>query len=351
MSGRHRPDTDKKQNKQNKNKTKRKETIIKKLTAGVFAAILTVVGVGVANAEIASKQYVDDKVTAIDGVTGGLSDTVGQHTEAIAGLETNKVDKSAATKVDNAQNYQYVSAVSQTDGVISVERAGLNVAAVSGLQDELNAKLTGAALVGDFTADGTGIPNAGQVYDYMDASLLEIVENQADQTGQITALQNKDAALDKEITALKGADTTLTTNVGKVQGEVDAVETRVGTAEGKITTLESAKVANDTKNSEQDTAIGAAQASANKANTDLASVVTQVNANLANLVINPGDCTNEGARCVLTYDGTGFAWEVVARGDKDKNGTPDTATQEGAPAVTTAAQANVKDVTIAASQN
>ena len=64
---------------------------MKKLTAGIFATLLTMVSVDGAYAAIASSGYVDDKVgtvqTAVDTVEGNVSTlqtTVGQHTAQIA---------------------------------------------------------------------------------------------------------------------------------------------------------------------------------------------------------------------------------------------------------------------------
>ena len=60
---------------------------MKKLTAGIFATLLAVVSTGAANAEIASKGYVDDQVGTVSTQVGSLSTTVGQHTTQIAGKE------------------------------------------------------------------------------------------------------------------------------------------------------------------------------------------------------------------------------------------------------------------------
>ena len=64
---------------------------MKKLTAGIFATLLTVVAVGAAHAEIASKGYVDQQVgTKADATTvSSLQGTVSDHTTQIAG----KADK------------------------------------------------------------------------------------------------------------------------------------------------------------------------------------------------------------------------------------------------------------------
>lgn len=71
---------------------------MKKLTAGIFATLLAVVSTGAANAEIASKGYVDQQVgTKADATTvTSLSSTVSGHTSQIGTINTNlgkKADK------------------------------------------------------------------------------------------------------------------------------------------------------------------------------------------------------------------------------------------------------------------
>ena len=61
---------------------------MKKLTAGIFATLLAVVSTGAANAEIASKGYVDETVGAVSTEVDSLSTTVGQHTTQIGTINT-----------------------------------------------------------------------------------------------------------------------------------------------------------------------------------------------------------------------------------------------------------------------
>ena len=74
---------------------------MKKLTASIFASLLTVVTVGAANANIASQGYVDEKVgtvttaldskadqSALDTLTGRVSTNEG----SITALQTGKLD-------------------------------------------------------------------------------------------------------------------------------------------------------------------------------------------------------------------------------------------------------------------
>ena len=56
---------------------------MKKLTAGIFATLLAVVSTGAANAEIASKGYVDDQVGTVSSTVSTLQGTVSGHTTQI----------------------------------------------------------------------------------------------------------------------------------------------------------------------------------------------------------------------------------------------------------------------------
>ena len=60
---------------------------MKKLTAGIFATLLAVVSTGAANAEIASKGYVDDKVGGVSSTVSTLQGTVSGHTTSIGEIQ------------------------------------------------------------------------------------------------------------------------------------------------------------------------------------------------------------------------------------------------------------------------
>lgn len=77
---------------------------MKKLTAGIFAAILTIVGVSGANAEIASAKYVDDKVAGhVDTVTAALAGKVDKNANITAGTAT-KITYDAKGLVTKGEN-------------------------------------------------------------------------------------------------------------------------------------------------------------------------------------------------------------------------------------------------------
>ena len=89
---------------------------MKKLTAGIFATLLAVVSTGAANAEIASKGYVDQQVgTKADAATvTSLSSTVSGHTSQIGTINTNLEKK--ADKATTLSGYGITDAYTSAEG-------------------------------------------------------------------------------------------------------------------------------------------------------------------------------------------------------------------------------------------
>lgn len=89
---------------------------MKKLTAGIFATLLAVVSTGAANAEIASKGYVDQQVgTKADANTvSSLSSTVSGHTTQIGTINTNLEKK--ADKATTLSGYGITDAYTSAKG-------------------------------------------------------------------------------------------------------------------------------------------------------------------------------------------------------------------------------------------
>ena len=121
---------------------------MKKLTAGIFATLLTVVTVGAANAEIASKTYVDDQVgtrATTESVTNLTSTVTSQGTRLttaegeIDTLQTNSATKTElaeglAGKQDSAliKSAQYSANTTNDDAYPSVAAVANAITTVSG---------------------------------------------------------------------------------------------------------------------------------------------------------------------------------------------------------------------------
>lgn len=103
---------------------------MKKLTAGIFATLLAVVSTGAANAEIASKGYVDETVGAVSTEVDSLSTTVGQHTSQIGTINTTlegKVDDAdiadMLTKTEASTTYYTKAAGTALEGRVDAVEA------------------------------------------------------------------------------------------------------------------------------------------------------------------------------------------------------------------------------------
>ena len=169
---------------------------MKKLTAGIFATLLAVVSTGAANAEIASKGYVDDQVGTVSTQVGSLSTTVGQHTTQIAG----KADKATT-----------LAGYGITDGATKTE---------------LTEGLATKASQSDVTALTGRVTTAEGEIDALQAPTAQVAEGV---TGPVSGGTVYDA--------IEG----VTGNVGSVTGRVDTLEGEMDTAQSDISELQTDK--------------------------------------------------------------------------------------------------------------
>ena len=154
---------------------------MKKLTAGIFATLLTMVSVDGAYAAIASKGYVDDQVGEVSQTVTTLSGTVSGHTTQIA----NKADSSTVTalagRVDTAED--------EID-TLQTEVAGKQAAL--GFTPENSANKT-TTLSG--TSTDAQYPSAKAVWDTIQTETTGIA-NEADVTelkGRVSTLETASA--------------------------------------------------------------------------------------------------------------------------------------------------------------
>ena len=153
---------------------------MKKLTAGIFATLLTVVAVGAAHAEIASKGYVDQQVgTKADAATvSSLQGTVSGHTSQIGTIKEtiggygDIVTHDASEFATSAQGALADTAV-QPDDITNVERT-------TNKTTTLSAESTDAQY-----------PSAKAVYDTIQAETSDIAS-----TSDLSALQGRVSTLE-----------------------------------------------------------------------------------------------------------------------------------------------------------
>ncbi len=228
-----------------------------------------------------------------DAVTALKNGEIKANADAIDALEVLVGDTSVEAQVaagisgldvtDAAVEKQFVTSVSETDGKITVSRAALVAAdiptidqsQVNGLTDALNTKLsstdaantyqTKIAMATSETGDNTKYPSVG----YM----LDTINDTKTETG--SAIAAAQAAADA------------------AQDDADANKASI---EAEVTRAKAAESANATAAADAKSAADAAQATANAA------------------IPKPtGECLNTKNKCVLTFNGTVYTWEVIER--------------------------------------
>ncbi len=194
---------------------------MKKLTAGIFATLLTVVTVGAANAEIASKTYVDDQVgtrATTESVTilSGTVTSQGQRLTTAEGdidtLQANSATKTELTeglagKQDSAliKSAQYGDNTGNDDAYPSVKAVADAITTVSGNVTGVTEDITELqGTVADLEANKADKATTLQGYNITDAytktevdTALEAKANTAD----LGALAAKDTVSAAEIDA------------------------------------------------------------------------------------------------------------------------------------------------------
>ena len=138
---------------------------MKKLTAGIFATLLAVVSTGAANAEIASKGYVDEQVDTVEA-------TVGQHTSQIGTINTTLEGKVDDEDIADMQ----VKANLTTNAEWSTEKSA---------DDKYPSN---AAVNEAITAATSGLATSGKITE-IEGDITTIEGNITDIQGDVTQLQ------------------------------------------------------------------------------------------------------------------------------------------------------------------
>lgn len=238
---------------------------MKKLTAGIFATLLTVVTVGAAHAEIASKGYVDQQVgtkadastvTSLQGTVSGHTSQIGTINDTIGGYG-NIVTHDASEFATAAQGAKADTAVQP--------------AAITDMQVKTNLTTT---LSG--TSTDTQYPSAKAVWDTIQAETSDIAS-----TGDLSALTTRVTTAEGEIDTLQTdmAGKANTADLGDLAtldavGSAQITDGSVATADIADKAVTEAKLS-DTVNASLDKADTALQA------TDLAGYVTKTAADAA----------------------------------------------------------------------
>ena len=356
---------------------------MKKLTAGIFATLLAVVSTGAANAEIASKGYVDDQVGTVSTEVDTLSTTVDQHTSQIGTINTtigrygdivtHNVNEFATaaqgTKADTAVQPADITNVERTTNkttTLSAESTDAQYPSAKAVYDTIQAETSDIASSGDLSALTTRVGTL-ETASKTHATKTELTDGLAEKLDTATA-----ATTYATKTELAGKQNTITgvqleaLNSGITADKVEAYDgyaTQISgkldtaTADGKYAVKSTEDVAS-TASTKADTALtnigtltnlttdaktntvaainevateaAAAASAASAADTKAGQAQTaagaaQEAAEAAQATADgaipapDGECAKPANKCVLTYNNTVYAWEVIERGTSESS--------------------------------
>ncbi len=255
---------------------------MKKLTASIFASLLTVVTVGAANANIASQGYVDEKVgtvttaldskadqSALDTLTGRVSTNEG----SISALQTGKLDKTGtaakatadaagnvitttyATKAEIADlatdenlalkqdktdeglettNKTVVGAINEVRGTANTASSTASAAQADATQALEDAATAQSAAEAAQTAADSKLPTATYNSQVGTVTATNMGTTASTVVTAIKEVASEAATAQSTATAAQSAAGTAQAAAEAAQGDVDALEVRVGTAETDI---------------------------------------------------------------------------------------------------------------------
>ena len=327
---------------------------MKKLTASIFASLLTVVTVGAANANIASQGYVDEKVTTLNQSIGAKADQSALDTlsgrvdtaegdidtiQGTMGTYGDIVTKDAGDFATAAQGAKADTALQKsgelTEGNLLTTDASGNIidagakGALASMDAVGSAQITdGSITSADISATAaikktqleTGVQTSlgladtalqeGDLADYAKtAEVASTYETKANASATYETKTNAaatyatkeeiaDLATDENL-ALKQdkADNNLATTNKTVVGAINEVKTTADDANSAASAAQSAASAADSKAQAAQSAAEAAQETADAA-----------------IPAPDGECSNPTNKCVLTYNNSAYAWEVIERG-------------------------------------
>ena len=320
---------------------------MKKLTAGIFATLLTVVTVGVANADIASTAWVNSKIgevnTGVDHKIEGVQQTVNSQAAEIAELDEQVLG--LASEVENKLD---TATASQTYATKTALDAKADASALTALETEVGKKLDSTTASNTY-ATKTALDNK------LDKNLgtgksgqILTVGSDGAITSSATIAQGKVTGLTAALNAKANASD-LTTLQTEVDGKQDKLNTsqlsavnsgitasKVSTYDGynsKITTAtntantaktaadaateaaNAAKTAAETATSTADAAKSAADAATEAAQSAASSASSAVTS-ASKAIPKPADTeVNSDGVFVLTYNATNkeYAWERISR--------------------------------------
>ena len=233
---------------------------MKKLTAGIFAGILTIVTVNAADAAIASKAYVDQQRDVVKALTetnktdiAGLTQTVGGHTTDITNLKTDvegnttniSTLKGVVGENDQAGLRKEVADLKSTVGNLSGDGAG-------SVDNKIETAIGGL----DGNVTGTGVvTEISQTDGVLTATLRKVAKADLDET-LTSEIEGKMAKTAYDDATTMAADGTYAKKANTVGVNLTELDTQVKKNADDIVTANGKISANETSISNIDSKIG-----------------------------------------------------------------------------------------------
>ncbi len=303
---------------------------MKKLTAGIFTVMLGIVGMGAANAEIASKAYVDQttgsvetKVESLTQIVNANAGTAADNKEAIETLTSQLEGKADTSALDTLAGRVDANTASITtlngSGEGSVAKKITDALTPYAKTADVATQIQGATagLLSATDADAAYAPIATKDTADANKAAIEKLNGTAETAGSIlntlapyakTADVNASLADVNTEVGKKVSTDTYNTQIGVVN------PTNMGASASATTVVAGIKEANENvKRNEQN--ITANREAIDKS---LAELGTDVESRLP----RPTDaCADPKNKCVLVSAGKGnYTWEVIERGTSETSG-------------------------------
>ena len=307
---------------------------MKKLTAGIFATLLTVVTVGAANAEIASKTYVDDQVgtrattesvTTLTGRVGTVESSVTSQGERLTAAEgdIDSLETDVALKANSADVY--------TKGEVDTE-----------LGKKQTSALIQSAQYSANTGNDTSYPSVKAVADAITSvsgNVTGVTEDVEELQGKVTALESNPAVTSgitsEKVTQYDGYDAKITAAQDAADAAQAAADTKLekATYDAQVGTVSAETMG--TTASTVVTAINEVNTKAGTAATDAA----QAKSDAAQAKTDAAQAKSDAAAATTAAEEATTAATTATETAAQAKSTADTASQTATEAKNTAEEA------------
>lgn len=285
---------------------------------------------GDANTAGSVSKSIADAVTALkNGEIKANADAI----DALEGLVGNtSVDSQIDTKIDALNletTYQTIDAMAKKDETVASDAQDSVYPTVARTQDMIGNSITSQIVNGYVGAiGGLEIDGAETIVDAINKVNAEVDQKATDistltQTvaDNKTAAENADKAINEKIGTvaegktvvqmIEAAQAAATYDDTAVKADIAANTTAINE---EVTRAKAAEAANATAAANAKSAADAAQTQADKGVADAAAAKAVADAAIPAPTAN---CTDLGAKCVLTVGTAGYAWELVERADNE----------------------------------